>query len=792
LRRSILLVFLIAVLAGGELTNSEAAFSIVQGPSIEAPNMLWDATFGSGTKDMAYRVIQTFDGGYALIGSLGHGYYPREAMLVKTDATGKLQWNQTFQELNEAFSIVQTSDKGYVIAGKGDNGIEIVKTDLRGQIQWNKNYSVTNKGENDGDISSLIKTSDGGYLVVGSCLQQIPGMTASDGLLIKTDSSGKVLWMKIYGGAGLDYFSWAIETNDGGYALAGRTASFGAGGFDYWLAKTDSSGVLLWSRTYGAGPSGLPTQLSIGFSGDDEAKTVVQTIDGGYILSGDTHSFGSGGSNVWLVKTDALGNMEWNKTYGGDGDESLNTLIRTSDGGFAFAGSNMWIVKTDANGNEQWNVVLPPRVGYQQSSYDAKSLIETSDGCLALAGQKNLLSTTHGGLYYLVKTTPVSAAKSTSLLPTPRISAKPSVSSVPANLTFPSITIESNGEVVPSNAPLKQKGNVYFFTGDFVGSLAVNRDNIVVDGANFSLVGRGWLDGIYVRASETGVDLSGRSQVIIKNLRVTGFVVGIFLEKSSFTEIAGNIVSECGEGVFVREDSAFNKITNNTIFNNAGRGILVYNSSGNLATRNVISKNQGVSVVSIILGTNNTIAGNIIECNDESAVSINAANNTVVMGNNITGHMTGFEMWSSFDTMVYCNNFVNNTHQVALGEIDRQRIFFDNGTLGNYWSSYVGTDYDGDGIGETLFAPYMFDPYVMDNFPLMTPVDISGSVFDPQMPIIPESSPTIFKPGISATSAPALPEADILLLSVLVAVSLIVAFSGFLITLFSRKRKSSF
>ena len=73
--------------------------------------------------------------------------------------------------------------------------------------------------------------------MVGSCLQQIPGMTASDGLLIKTDSSGKVLWMKIYGGAGLDYFSWAIETNDGGYALAGRTASFGAGGFDYWLPE---------------------------------------------------------------------------------------------------------------------------------------------------------------------------------------------------------------------------------------------------------------------------------------------------------------------------------------------------------------------------------------------------------------------------------------------------------------------------------------------------------------------------------------------------------------------------
>jgi len=139
------------------------------------------------------------------------------------------------------------------------------------------------------------------------------------------------VWSETYGGINDDRALSLVATSDGGYAIAGTTDSFGAGGYDFWLVKTDSSGNQLWSRTYGG-------------AGNEEAHSLVQTGDGGYALVGST------GERIFLVKTDASGNMEWNQTFSG----AAYSLVQTGDGGYALAGtiyvdgsSHFWLVKTD-------------------------------------------------------------------------------------------------------------------------------------------------------------------------------------------------------------------------------------------------------------------------------------------------------------------------------------------------------------------------------------------------------------------------------------------------------------
>jgi hypothetical protein len=185
-----------------------------------------------------------------------------------------------------------------------------------------------------------------------------------------------------------------IVTSDGGYALAGGTKQLkmpiteGAPhtlDFDFWLVKTDGFGNVEWNQTYEAGRD------------DEIAYSLVEALDGGYALAGFTTSLGADGWDVWLVKTDDYGTMEWNKTYGGVGDEVAFSLVATSDGGYALAGvwncstdfesylvGDFWLVKIDALGNVEWNQT------YGGESFDgARSLIVTSDGGYALAGASN-------------------------------------------------------------------------------------------------------------------------------------------------------------------------------------------------------------------------------------------------------------------------------------------------------------------------------------------------------------------------------------------------------------------
>ena len=331
---------------------------------------IWSQAYGGPSDEVAYSVVQTSDGGYAMAGSTAVrnaiGIYNDSVYLVKTDSAGTMLWNKTYGGTGHAlgYSVIQTSDGGYAVAGTigftvpggppniYNDSVYLVKTDSVGNMLWNKTYGETG---NDGG-SSVIQTSDGGYVIGGT-------------MLIKTDASGNMLWNKTYSGL-------VISTSDGGYAILGTT-----------LIKTDASGNMLWNKTY-------------------SGSSFAQTSDGGYVIAGGSASPRQG---VNLVKTDSLGNMLWNETYEEAGtsiEDILGThwgpgysVVQTSDGGYAVAGTasgyrgyynTVYLIKTDSAGNMQWSKLLgrSAEIDYQYGNY-GYSVVQSSDGGYAIAGETN-------------------------------------------------------------------------------------------------------------------------------------------------------------------------------------------------------------------------------------------------------------------------------------------------------------------------------------------------------------------------------------------------------------------
>jgi hypothetical protein len=256
-------------------------------------------TYGGTNWDWAYSVQQTSDGGYIVAGytwSFSVGYY--DIFLIKTDANGNVIWAKTYggASFDWATSVQQTSDGGYIVAGAtwsfgaGNGDIFLIKTDANGNLQWAKTYGGT-FGEY---ARSVQQTSDGGYIVAGNTSSF--GAGAVDIFLIKTDANGNMQWAKTYGGIYTDSATSVQQTSDGGYIVAGATWSFGAGNGDFFLIKTDANGNIIWAKTYGG-------------TSYDLATSVQQTSDGGYIVAGFTTSFGAGYYDIFLIKTDANGNI---------------------------------------------------------------------------------------------------------------------------------------------------------------------------------------------------------------------------------------------------------------------------------------------------------------------------------------------------------------------------------------------------------------------------------------------------------------------------------------------------
>ncbi|MFZ8835387.1 MAG: hypothetical protein ACO2O5_14520, partial [Candidatus Caldipriscus sp.] len=202
-------------------------------------------------------------------------------------------------------------------------------------------FAKTYGGANWDWASSVRQTSDGGYIVVGVTLSF--GAGNRDIFLIKTNASGNLQWAKTYGGTNEEEAFSVQQTSDGGYIVAGFTHSFGAGNRDIFLIKTNASGNVQWAKTYGG-------------TDDDRAYSVQKTSDGGYIVAGFTGSFGAGAWDVFLIKTDASGNVQWAKTYGGTNSDVASSVQQTSDGGYIVVGfthsfgagdRDIFLIKTD-------------------------------------------------------------------------------------------------------------------------------------------------------------------------------------------------------------------------------------------------------------------------------------------------------------------------------------------------------------------------------------------------------------------------------------------------------------
>jgi len=260
----------------------------------------WEKSIGDPVIGIFGEVRQTADDGYIIIGTMLNdssndvflGYY-----LIKTDFMGNLEWGKVYRKsiANIALNVQQTKDGGYILVGAIGTDIGgihidswIIKTDQNGDIQW----ETIIRGLNDSVAFSVEQTTDGGYIIAGETCPIVDSGEKGDVWLIKINANGIQQWNRTFGGPEVD-FPWSVQqTNDEGYIIIGTTKSFDVGGQDIWVIKTDSVGSEEWNRTFGG----------IEF---DSASTIQQTADGGYVIIGGTWSYGAGAADVWVIKLES-------------------------------------------------------------------------------------------------------------------------------------------------------------------------------------------------------------------------------------------------------------------------------------------------------------------------------------------------------------------------------------------------------------------------------------------------------------------------------------------------------
>lgn len=228
---------------------------------------------------------------------------------------------------------------------------------------------------------SVRQTIDGGYIIAGTTTSY--GAGGRDVLLIKTDKFGDTIWSKTYGDSvGNEYGYCVALTNDGGYIVSGSYSNFIIGEDDIFLLKLKPNGDTIWTRTYGG-------------NGFEWGSYVQQTTDGGYIVTGQTPAFGAGGFDAYLIKVDSNGNIAWTKTFGSIGTEYGTAVQQTTDGGYIIAGSNdntlgfggsdFYLIKTDSLGKHLWSKSYGD-IGFEEG----QAVKQTSDGGYIVAGSSEM------------------------------------------------------------------------------------------------------------------------------------------------------------------------------------------------------------------------------------------------------------------------------------------------------------------------------------------------------------------------------------------------------------------
>jgi hypothetical protein len=385
----------------------------------QAPWIEWQKSLGGSNTDVAEYVQQTIDGGYIVAGysssndgdaSGNHG--SSDFWVVKLTPTGTLEWQKSHggSNVDIATSLQQTLDGGYIVAGaskssdgdvifnRGGFDFWIMKLDEAGNFDGQTSHG----GSGDDIAYSIQQTFDGGYILAGESNSTDWDVTGNHGgfdyWVVKISDQGSIQWQNSLGGSGNDRANSIIQTTDGGYIVTGYSNSTDGdvsgnhGGVDFWVVKLNNQGVIEW-------------QKSLGGSNSDAAYNIQQTEDGGYVVAGLSSSNdgdvseNQGGEDFWVVKLDSSGGIEWQKSFGGSEMDRANSISQTVDGGYIVVGVSMsedgditenyggqdyWAIKLNAFGVLQWQKSLGG------SEIDrANSINQTTDGGYIVAGQSN-------------------------------------------------------------------------------------------------------------------------------------------------------------------------------------------------------------------------------------------------------------------------------------------------------------------------------------------------------------------------------------------------------------------
>lgn len=345
--------------------GSIITYSLAQAPAIE-----WQKSLGGSEFDAAKDIGQTADGGYIVSGATNsnngdisgnHGDY--DFWVAKLNSSGTMQWQRSSGSGGREWlrSTLLTPDGGCISVGDsnanggdvtgnhGDADVWVIKLDATGFLQWSKSL-----GGSSVDIAYAInEATDGGYIIAGSTASTDGDVTSNQGMtdvwVVKIDLTGALQWQKTFGGSGTDTAKSIEPTIDGGYILTGSTnsndgdISSNNGAQDVWVVKIDVNGNLIWEDTFGG-------------SSNDAAESIKETADGGYIVCGSTLSndgdvTGNNGSiDSWLVKLNIIGTLQWQKTLGGSEFDALEDVQLTPNGKYVVTGTSQSI-DGDITGN---------------------------------------------------------------------------------------------------------------------------------------------------------------------------------------------------------------------------------------------------------------------------------------------------------------------------------------------------------------------------------------------------------------------------------------------------------
>jgi len=345
----------------------------------------WARVYRGPGMDRSSSICQTFDGGYIVVGGYEHRDQPRgqakcqDIWVLKLGSDGDIEWQKVygggdFSSWDWATSILQTDEGGYVIAGQVvtyDNeeafrrDFWVLKVTSMGDVEWQKIYAVDEVPTDPYDEnipSCIIQTKSGDFIVGGHTDTLGEGWRGSTNIwLLKLNLYGEIVWQKTYGGYESEYYyssdSYIKETHDGGYIVGAHTASYGAGSLDFWILKLNVDGEVEWQKTYGGG-------------GVEEASSILETDEGGYIVAGNSSSFGEGFRDIWIIKLTDQGETEWQKRYGGnDRDDWYLSpqILQAESGGYIVAciyhrlgerESSILILKLSATGIVQWQKII--------------------------------------------------------------------------------------------------------------------------------------------------------------------------------------------------------------------------------------------------------------------------------------------------------------------------------------------------------------------------------------------------------------------------------------------------